>query len=406
MEIKIRIAFSGGGFRATFFSLGAYRRLVELNFHDRVTHIESVSGGSFAAAQIMCALSDGRFKSVQDFDKRVTEPLIKLGQCQFRRKILRKVLYPRLPRNRFSMLFPKYLDTLIFNEKKLTELPSFPEWSCHSTCLNTGKRFRFKQKEIGGNSIGITKDFNDIKVSFAVACSAAFPFMFAPMKLKTTDREFYNNWWTDNSVLNKAKLPKVLHLSDGGVYDNLGSESIIKYKDPFIICDASAFLEKWDYAKKPSWFSLANRPLSTGLEQVVLLRRRLLYHESKESYGIQLLLRDPVETFIEDTGRFGKLSKRQFDLPKYKTLSLENQKLLSHLRTDLDGFHNIEIESLMWSGAAKIDVVIKRYLQDLVSSELIENVPKTPNYSADQISDILKKGSKMKYFSNLHKTLN
>jgi predicted acylesterase/phospholipase RssA len=403
--MKFRIAFSGGGFRATFFSIGVYRRLVELNLHNNVTHIDSVSGGSFAAAQIMCALSDSNFKSVQDFDERVTKPLIKLGQCQLRRKILRKVFYPSLPRNRFSTLFPLFLDELIFKDKKLTELPSSPQWSCHSTCLNTGKRFRFKQNELGGNSIGVTKDIHDIKVSFAVACSAAFPMMFAPIKLQTGKKQFYKKWWSDNPVLNTENLPKNLFLSDGGVYDNLGSESIIKYKGPFIICDASAFLENWDNAKKPNWFSLTNRPLDTGLEQVVLLRRRLLYHESKGSYGIQLLLRDPVQTFIDDPERFGKLSDQQFNLPNYKTISLENQHLLSRLRTDLDGFHVIEIESLMWSGATKIDVVIKKYLQNLISLELVEDVPRIPNYPDDHISEILKLGSKINFFSNLHKKL-
>ena len=51
---NIRLSFSGGGFRATFYCLGAYRRLVELGLANIVTHINSVSGGSIVAGQIMC----------------------------------------------------------------------------------------------------------------------------------------------------------------------------------------------------------------------------------------------------------------------------------------------------------------------------------------------------------------
>ena len=92
---RFRIAFSGGGFRASIFCLGAFRRLVSLGISDRVTHIDSVSGGSITAGQIMCALVDGPFKSLQDFDKRVTNPLKKLFQCQLRKKIMRKVILKR-----------------------------------------------------------------------------------------------------------------------------------------------------------------------------------------------------------------------------------------------------------------------------------------------------------------------
>ena len=70
-DFKFRLCFSGGGFRATFFCIGAYRRLVELGLHERITCISSVSGGSIAAGQILKALSDSHFSSVQDFDERV-----------------------------------------------------------------------------------------------------------------------------------------------------------------------------------------------------------------------------------------------------------------------------------------------------------------------------------------------
>jgi len=133
--------------------------------------------------------------------------------------------------------------------------------------------------------------------------------------------------------------------------------------------------------------------------------RRLLYYASKESYGVQLLLRDPVQKFISDPEIFGKLSNQTFDLPEYEYISTENQRLISNLRTDLDGFHNAEIECLMWSGAMKIDILVKRYFQNLISAENIKDTPKSPNYSEVQLKRILTLGTKRKILSNLHKTL-
>jgi len=404
-DFKFRISFSGGGFRATFFCLGAFRRLVELGLSERVTHINSVSGGSFVAAQIMCALSDGQFKSIEDFDSRVTDPLITLGQINLRNKIMWKVFHPSFPRNRFSQVFPQLLDKLIYKEKTLNELPRNPELTIHSTCLNTGKRFRFKQTNMGGNIIGVTSTPGKLKISFAVACSAAFPMMFAPYKLKTTDLAFYKKWWTDNAIINEDDLPNTLYLSDGGVYDNLGSESIIHNNDRFIICDASGFLEEWDYAKKPNWFSINWRPLDTGLDQIVLLRRRLIYQRSKEIKGCQLILRDTVNKVLKNPEKYGSLSEKNSDLPAYILLSEDHQNYLGSMRTDLDGFHDIEIKSLMWSGSVRADIVAKRYLRDLIEKDKVYEFPSLPKYPYDMTSKVLKRGTKRRYLTKLHRNL-
>lgn len=87
IDNKINLGFSGGGFRATFYCLGAYRRLVELGLEKHVSEITSVSGGSIAAGAVISALAEGDFSSLLDFDRRVTTKLINLGQCNFRRRI-------------------------------------------------------------------------------------------------------------------------------------------------------------------------------------------------------------------------------------------------------------------------------------------------------------------------------
>jgi len=86
-------------------------------------------------------------------------------------------------------------------------------------------------------------------------------------------------------------------------------------------------------------------------------------------------------------------------------MPVEHQKLLARLRTDLDGFHDIEINSLIWSGAAKMDLVIKRYFQDLIPESMVSKVPPVPEFQEKYALEILKKGSKRRYLTGLHKNL-
>jgi hypothetical protein len=318
---------------------------------------------------------------------------------------MKKALYPALPRYRFSKWFPLLLDDYLFAGKTFAELPLHPEWSANATCLHTGKRFRFKQKEMGGNKIGITKNVSKIRLSFAVASSSCFPMLFAPTSLYIKGMNFYKKWWTNNPVINNDPLPDRLPLSDGGVYDNLGTEAILNYNEPFVTVDASGFLEAWPYHSKPNWSSLNWRPLDTGLEQIVLLRRRLIYQHSQKVGGIQLILRDPVQQLIDQPERYGSLSDQLFDLPDYDLLTVDHQNLLGRMRTDLDGFHDIEIENLVWAGSVRIDIAFKRYLQNLIDERLFSDKPPKPEYPKANISKILVRGTTRSYLKYLHKSL-
>lgn len=403
---SFKIAFSGGGFRATLFCLGVYRRLVELGIQKKINSISSVSGGSIAAGQIMHALRNGDFLSVSNFDERVTKPLIKLCQIRLRNRIMKKIFSPFPPRSRFSQQLPKFLDKYLFHNISISELPDYPEWSVNTTCLNSGKRVRFKKEDFGGNIFGHSKGFKDTKVSVAVACSAAFPMMFAPIKLSTKGKNFFFKYdWQKDKWGEKPQVPNYLYLSDGGVYDNLGSETFFRSKIPFIICDASGFLEEWNAKKKPNWFSLNWRPLDTGLDQIVLLRRRLIYKITEKINGYQIILRDPVNKVLKDPEVYGKLSNKISELPQYEIMPEELQQYLGRLRTDLDGFHDIEIQSLIWSGAIRIDIAIKRYLKHLVQPESFHETPSLPNYPIVAMKKILKKGGQRRYLSSLHKDL-
>jgi len=443
MDKKLKLAFSGGGFRATFYCLGAFRRLVELGLWKNVSRIDSVSGGSIAAGAILAALKDGEFKNVDDFDKRVTVPLKNLGHLGLREMITRRwlvfliivhaiilsiitfqfhvSLILSLPiiitlfflvffivlTNIFSILFEHYLNKLFFHGLTMDYLKKHagnPEWSANSTCLNAGARFRFKQEDFGGHKIGVTTDNNNIKVSFAVACSACFPPVFAPFKLKTGQRKYYFNWWTpENKILNENPS-KAVYLTDGGVYDNLGSENIIKGDDPFIIFDAGGYFSVW--GNKQSfldvffiWFKLQSRILATALNQVTALRRRLIFSKSKAVGGATLILGEKTKSYIDYPAyeNFGKLSKNlNNNLPQYEIYDSEIEEMVSNIRTDLDCFDKAEIELLMYQGALKTDIVIKRYLSDWIEPSLLEKMPDKPKLSVGEIKNGLKDSGKVR----------
>src|SRR6476661_6053335 len=70
--MKIGLALSGGGFRATLYHLGLLRFLRDAGVLSQVTHITSVSGGSIFAAH--AALNWDRYTgSPEEFDAAANE---------------------------------------------------------------------------------------------------------------------------------------------------------------------------------------------------------------------------------------------------------------------------------------------------------------------------------------------
>ena len=419
--------------------MGAFRRLVELGLYKNVSCISSVSGGSITSSVILQALNDGDFKDIKDFDKRVVARLKKLGQSRFREKIVIPVfvlfgvlflvivllfynlhislIYSVLtlfiillfvqPRKLFSKMLLFLLDKSFYKGKLLKSNLLYPEICFNATCLNTGKRFRFKQNNIGGNKIGETKDIKDIKLSFAVACSAAFPQLFAPFKLMINKRRFVLDWWTKN-VKASNHVPKCIYLSDGGVYDNLGTEGILKGKEPFVILDAGGYIPEWHTDTNPNWFIRNTRIISTALDQIISLRRRILYSKAKDLNGVQLILGAPVKEYLDNKkyknyGRFG--NKTIIKLSNYDIFDEKIDCLLADLRTDLDGFHNIEIDLLMWAGSVRMDIAIKKYFRKYLTKEQLSSSPIKPSYNEKDIIRILKLGRSISIIGFLHKSL-
>jgi len=441
---NLKLAFSGGGFRASFYALGGYKRIVECKLDQYVTSISSVSGGSITAAAIMVALyKGGEFRNVIDFEERVITPLVKLGQIDLRTKLItnsftKQILSFKSIREKCSDALPTLLDEYLCEGIHMKELQNLSTtWYCNTTCLDTMRMFYFSNDHMYGTYIGQTTNIDDISISYAVATSAAFPLLFAPISLSVADRIFCD---PENRMQGNPLLKyDTLWFSDGGVFDNIGTEPLIlpdgeesvnnqrrspplakHRKEPmkfipknsdeiYFVLDASAAEREWKETEKPTHFELNKRILDTSNSQIVVLRRKMLRNLDPDIYpGLQLILSTPIQTLLDSNGN--PFYTDHVSLPDYQLYSPpsdeENiENLLAGLRTDLDGFHDSEIQTLMRAGEIRMDIALRMLLPDYMKSLKNISIPTFSSENIEQLSEILRSGVKHRLTGSLFQKL-
>ncbi len=226
--MRIGLALSGGGFRATLYHLGMVRWLRDADLLTSVTHITSVSGGSVLAAHL--ALNWDRYcGDSHEFDS-VARELLDFVQLDVRNRILRRYPFalagsaalrlvrmkPKRPLTRTILLEQHYRHHL-FGDTCLHQLPQSPE--LHILCTNlsggglssfTREGLLMETRDASGRSEMRLHQVGLATVPMAVAASSAFPGFFPPLELTAetvgaTPGQFQTQFFTD-----------------GGVYDNLG----------------------------------------------------------------------------------------------------------------------------------------------------------------------------------------
>ena len=249
----IALALSGGGIRAMVFHLGVLRHLAERGLLESVEKVSTVSGGSLLVG-LMLQQNGMRWPTSEQFLSR-TLPSMREALCtrSLQWDSARQLL---IPRNwRFLLSRANLLALALENEWQvhgvLSDLPETPEWSINGTAAESGKRFRFKRKDIGDYTLGYAPAAT-FPLSNALAVSAAFPGGFGPLILNTRQFEWRKRTWDAPADAAQAIQPEYhrLHLYDGGVYDNLGLEPFFdvgrqqtKVEGYYIVCsDAGALL--------------------------------------------------------------------------------------------------------------------------------------------------------------------
>lgn len=237
----VGLALSGGGYRATLFGLGSLWRLNEIGLLGKLDRITSVSGGSILAGVLALnweklEFTDGR---AHNFTALVAEPV--QGFCRKTIDIgvgLKGMLMPFKTAGEF--LSDRYAKDL-FGETMLKALPDAsngraPKFIFYATNMQTGRSFRFRQDMVADYVLGISRTV-EVSLADVVAASSAFPPIFSPIVLETDP----DAWESPNRELsNLAKLRSRIVLADGGVYDNMGLESLVDNVDIVLVSDAGA----------------------------------------------------------------------------------------------------------------------------------------------------------------------
>ncbi len=257
---NIAISCSGGGYRASAFHLGSLDFLHKVGLLEKVTMLSTVSGGTITGAKYVCSLSQATANGQTDFYE------------DFYNELYQFILEARLPDQWLERLHPEDTDKPsliaaaadVYNEKLFDEMRfdqllnvreqmHLQEIVFNTTELRTGIAFRFRVGRggsIGNYNIPMAWEFlEEVRIADVVAASSCFPGGFEPIVFPD-DFKFVDNWQTlKQKVITKTKeaqarnpqyhdfLAKTLNsldsfteeplpLVDGGIYDNLGIDSL------------------------------------------------------------------------------------------------------------------------------------------------------------------------------------
>jgi NTE family protein len=279
----IGLCLSGGGYRAMLFHTGVLLRLAELGYlgtAERIgkhgpmgslMRISSVSGGSIIAGVLGLAWKDLRvddegvpdrfrehvMRPVQDFASQTTISVM---------SGIKAMIFGTI-----NSGVAKVYRNELYGTKTLQDLPDYPRFVINATNLQSGALWRFSKPYNRDWRVGEIQNPTD-QIANAVGASSAFPPFLSPARFKYKDSQY-----TDGSGEGLQHAPFTTRplLADGGVYDNLGLETVFKHCKTVIVSNAGG---EYEAAAKVSgeWIRQSYRVLNTIDNQVRSLRKRIL----------------------------------------------------------------------------------------------------------------------------------
>jgi NTE family protein len=240
----------------------------------------------------------------------------------------------------------------------LQALPQAPLFVFNATNYATGSSFRFSRPYAGDYRIGLIRK-PDFDVATAVACSSAFPPVLAPVALDIRHPDAFER--TEGADLwPREGFRRRLQLADGGVYDNLGLETVWRRYDTVLASDAGKPFELdagiGSFAPKQIF-----RVMDIGLNQALALRKRMLIDGYRSG------------------GRNGAFWSIKTPITKYRAAALPVApgKIadLSAIRTRLDRFTEQEQCELINWGYAVSDAAVHTHAPHLVKVPCAAKLP-------------------------------
>jgi len=270
LQAGIALCLSGGGYRAMLFHVGSLWRLNELGYLPKLARVSSVSGGSITAGVLGLSWSKLGFDATgvaHDFDARVVAPIRALARRTIDRKaVFTGFLSPGSISDKLANAYRKHL----FGDATLQSLPDDPpRFVINATNVQSGALWRFMKPYMRDWRVGEVRK-PDTPLAVAVAASSAFPPVLSPAGLRLRTSDFSVGSGAD---LQHEPYTTDVILTDGGVYDNLGLETVWKKFRNILVSDAGGEMQPDPYPKR-HWAGHTLRILSIIDNQVRSLRKR------------------------------------------------------------------------------------------------------------------------------------
>ncbi len=361
------------------YHLGVLARLAQENRLEDVTLLSTVSGGSLCAG-LAFRFSDWNWPSSRHFLSSVLPKARELLTTQdLQHGLIRRVLASPL------RAFETRADDLsiLLQERwgitaKLNGLAAHPRWMINATCYETGRNWRFERFRMGDYRFGYSHDTN-IPLSDAMAASAGFPGLIGALALDASGRA----WFRYDDAARELGEPldpgedlkrsvdpytpafPVVHLWDGGIYDNLGLEGLHNFVSgwrkgvDFLIASDACGRPKLE-AYQPGW-KAANRIISgVMMDQIRSLRSRAIVERfiNHQDPGVLLSIDNTCQDIL------GHAKPEEAEALCVQCLSAEEARRAATMETVIRRLTQEEYERLFRHGFEVADYTLHAYHGD------------------------------------------
>lgn len=268
LEAGPALCLSGGGYRAMVFHVGVLWRLNDAGLLRRLTRISSVSGGSITAGVLALHWRDLAFDNgvATAFQEQVVSPIRDLaGQTLDAKSILGGIFLPGSIGEKVAAAYDRHL----FHGATLQDLPETPRFVINATNVQSGALWRFSKPYMADYRVG-RAERPTVPLALAVAASSAFPPVLSPVELELEKDQVQSQ--PGNDLCREPYTTNVV-LTDGGVYDNMGLETVWKRFQTVLVSDAGGKMQP-EEEPEHDWARHAFRILDLIDNQVRSLRKR------------------------------------------------------------------------------------------------------------------------------------
>ena len=353
------LCLSGGGFRAMLFHTGALWRLFETRMLFSIGFFSSVSGGSITNAWLAL-----KWVELSEPNADFQDIFVSGMRAMARAKIDVYAVLRGLACGGTSKRVAAAYDRTLFKGAHLQVLPDQPRFIFNASNLQSGSLWRFSKPYMGDYKVGRILA-PDLPVSEVVAASSAFPPVLSPLVLQLSPDKYIPPQ-PSNDFSNPVYRSRVV-LADGGLYDNLGLEPIIKRTRRILVSDGGM---PFAMAPRPSgfWPSQILRVLDCEDNQVRSLRKRDLIdrfqiYDDLVAEGIDLSGRLSYR-MVPRTGTYWGINTAVGDYPVSSGLPCPPAftKPLAGISTRLWGLSERDQEHLINWGYAVCDYALRAHV--------------------------------------------